>query len=82
MHYNANSTEIDENTDYPVIDLMESQKGVVNKGGTMRLGTWNCNLAEAVKWLRYMEGSRSRSATVTDLSLTTNSKQRFLKMEL
>ena len=31
-HPNANSTEIDENTDYPVIDLMESQKGVVNKG--------------------------------------------------
>ena len=45
MHPNANSTEIDEKTDYPVIDLMESQKGVVNKGGTMRLGTWNCDLA-------------------------------------
>ncbi|MGB1361748.1 MAG: CTP synthase [Flavobacteriaceae bacterium] len=49
MHPNANSTEIDENTDYPVIDLMESQKGVVNKGGTMRLGTWNCNLAQGSK---------------------------------
>jgi CTP synthase len=49
MHTNANSTEIDENTDYPVIDLMESQKGVVNKGGTMRLGTWNCNLTQGSK---------------------------------
>ena len=49
MHTNANSTEIDENTDYPVIDLMESQKGVVNKGGTMRLGTWNCNLTRGSK---------------------------------
>ena len=49
MHTNANSTEIDENTDYPVIDLMESQKGVVNKGGTMRLGKWNCNLTRGSK---------------------------------
>ena len=48
-HKNANSTEIDENTDYPVIDLMESQKGVVNKGGTMRLGTWDCELIEGSK---------------------------------
>ncbi|MAG19485.1 MAG: CTP synthetase [Flavobacteriaceae bacterium] len=49
MHTNANSTEIDENTDYPVIDLMESQKGVVKKGGTMRLGKWNCNLTKGSK---------------------------------
>ena len=48
-HPNANSTEIDQNTDYPVIDLMESQKGVVNKGGTMRLGTWNCDLVQGSK---------------------------------
>src|SRR5699024_2503517 len=34
----ANSTEFDESTDYPVIDLMETQKNVENKGGTMRLG--------------------------------------------
>jgi CTP synthase len=46
MHSNANSTEIDENTDYPVIDLMESQKDVINKGGTMRLGSWKCDLSE------------------------------------
>ena len=48
-HKNANSTEINENTDYPVIDLMESQKGIVNKGGTMRLGTWDCKLIEGSK---------------------------------
>ena len=48
-HKNANSTEINENTDYPVIDLMESQKGVVNKGGTMRLGSWDCELIEGSK---------------------------------
>ncbi|MFL2577179.1 MAG: CTP synthase [Flavobacteriaceae bacterium] len=49
MQPNANSTEIDENTDYPVIDIMESQKGVVNKGGTMRLGSWDCDLTKGSK---------------------------------
>ena len=38
----ANSTEMDENTKYPVISLMEEQKDITNKGGTMRLGAWKC----------------------------------------
>jgi len=38
----ANSIEMDESTTNPVINLMESQKHVVNKGGTMRLGAWDC----------------------------------------
>ena len=46
---NANSIEIDESTEYPVINLMESQKGIVNKGGTMRLGSWDCSLTEDSK---------------------------------
>ena len=46
---NANSIEIDESTEYPVINLMESQKGIVNKGGTMRLGSWDCNLTKDSK---------------------------------
>ncbi|WP_115461562.1 CTP synthase [Winogradskyella aurantiaca] len=40
----ANSTEMEEGTPHPVIDLMESQKTIVDKGGTMRLGAWACNL--------------------------------------
>lgn len=40
----ANSTEMDENTAYPVINLMEAQENIENKGGTMRLGAWKCNL--------------------------------------
>jgi len=40
----ANSTEMDPQTAYPVIDLMEDQKNVVNMGGTMRLGTYDCTL--------------------------------------
>jgi CTP synthase len=39
----ANSTEIDPQTPYPVIDLMPDQKGV-QMGGTMRLGLWPCQL--------------------------------------
>jgi CTP synthase len=40
----ANSTEMDPETKYPVIDLMNDQKSIENKGGTMRLGSWKCNL--------------------------------------
>jgi CTP synthase len=40
----AHSSEIDLKTPHPVIDLMEEQKGVMNKGGTMRLGLFPCNL--------------------------------------
>jgi CTP synthase len=40
----ANSVEMDENTSNPVINLMEEQKTVVDKGGTMRLGAWKCKL--------------------------------------
>ena len=43
---NANSTEMDADTEHPVIDLMESQKTITDKGGTMRLGAWNCKLTE------------------------------------
>lgn len=38
----AHSTEIDHKTKYPVIDLMEEQKSVIDKGGTMRLGGYKC----------------------------------------
>ena len=44
----ANSTEIDPNTPYPVIDLMPDQKGV-EMGGTMRLGLWPCCLQPGTK---------------------------------
>ena len=44
----ANSTEIDPDTPYPVIDLMPDQKGV-ELGGTMRLGLWPCRLQPGTK---------------------------------
>ncbi|HEX8268589.1 MAG TPA: CTP synthase [Flavobacterium sp.] len=43
-HKDANSTEMNEGTSHAVIDLMEEQKIVTDKGGTMRLGAWKCDL--------------------------------------
>lgn len=40
----ANSSEFDENTSDPVIDIMEEQLGIINKGGTMRLGAYPCEI--------------------------------------
>ncbi len=45
----ANSTEFDPETPYPVIDLMPEQKGIDKKGGTMRLGAYKCTLIEGTK---------------------------------
>ncbi len=42
----ANSTEMVESTVHPVINLMEAQKNIINKGGTMRLGAWDCEIKE------------------------------------
>jgi CTP synthase len=42
----GNSIEMDENTKHPVINLMASQKDVVKKGGTMRLGAWDCEISK------------------------------------
>lgn len=42
----ANSTEMDSKTSFPVIDLMEEQKSISNMGGTMRLGAYDCQLKE------------------------------------
>jgi CTP synthase len=41
----AHSTEMDPETPYPVIDLMEGQKDITEKGGTMRLGAYDCDTA-------------------------------------
>jgi CTP synthase len=42
----ANSTEMNEETSNPVIALMENQKTITDKGGTMRLGSWKCDISE------------------------------------
>ena len=45
----ANSTEFNKSTKYPVIDLMESQKAIKIKGGTMRLGAYECKIKTGTK---------------------------------
>ena len=42
----ANSTEMNESTNHAVINIMEEQKNITDKGGTMRLGAWKCKLKE------------------------------------
>ncbi|MBN1598022.1 MAG: CTP synthase [Bacteroidales bacterium] len=45
----AHSTEMERKTPYPVIDLMEEQKGITEKGGTMRLGGYPCKIKKGSK---------------------------------
>jgi len=45
----ANSTEMNPGTTNPVIDLLESQKKITHKGGTMRLGAYPCKLTAGTK---------------------------------
>jgi CTP synthase len=49
----ASSTEIDEKSPHPVVDLMPDQRGITDKGATMRLGTYPCVLSD---------GTRARTA--------------------
>mgnify|MGYP006277164063 CR=1 FL=1 len=45
----AHSTEMDEETNFPVIDIMEEQKDIEEMGGTMRLGAYSCALTKGSK---------------------------------
>jgi len=45
----ANSTEVDPQTPHPVVDLMPDQRGVTDKGATMRLGSYPCVLKPGTK---------------------------------
>lgn len=54
----ANSSEFDESTPDPIIHIMEEQKGISEKGGTMRLGSYECKLKTGSK-TREAYGSES-----------------------
>jgi CTP synthase len=45
----ANSSEFDEESEYPIIDIMPDQKNIENMGGTMRLGKYTCKLTKHSK---------------------------------
>ena len=80
----ANSTEFDENTTHPVIDLMEEQRGVTQKGGTMRLGAYPCVLAKGSLASKLYASAKlstlnsqllnSKLSTLNSKLLTLNSK--------
>ena len=67
----AHSTEFNELTKHPVIDLMPEQVGITKKGGTMRLGKYPCQLAEGSRSAASVRRDESSpSATGTDMSST------------
>lgn len=49
LKLSASTTELDPKTKHPVIDLMEDQKKITDKGGTMRLGSYTCKLKKGSK---------------------------------
>jgi len=48
-HEDANSSEFDRSTEYPIIDLMIEQRSITDMGGTMRLGLYPCELQAGSK---------------------------------
>ena len=70
---NAGSTEQHADTDFPIIDLMTDQKTIATKGGTMRLGSWDCQLvagstiAKSYHRLKIKERHRHRYEINNDL---------------
>ena len=58
----AHSTEFDRETTHPVIDIMEEQKRIVDIGGTMRLGGYDCHIVEGsrVRDIYGVEKTRER----------------------
>lgn len=49
LKLDASSSELNPKTKYPVIDMMEEQKKITTKGGTMRLGSYACKLKKGTK---------------------------------
>ena len=64
----ADSTEFNEHTSHPVIDLMEEQRGITQKGGTMRLGAYPCVLRKGTLAAKLY-------GTTKDAKYTKNEKQ-------
>jgi CTP synthase len=63
----ANSTEFDKATPHPVINIMEEQKKIIDKGATMRLGSYECHV---------LPGTRAGRAYKTD-SIRERHRHRF-----
>ena len=66
----ANSTEFDPRPAHPVINMMEEQKKIIDKGATMRLGSYECALTRRTAWIRSASAIAiaTRSTTPTSRS--------------
>ena len=82
---NANSTELDSNTPYPVVDILENQKDVTEKGGTMRLGAQkivvkkDTRLYDAYKQEEIFERYRHRFH-IQEKFITSEAKEKGLRV--
>ncbi|MBR3956238.1 MAG: CTP synthase, partial [Kiritimatiellae bacterium] len=77
----ANSTEFDENTTHPVIDLMEEQRGVTQKGGTMRLGAYPCVLKKGTLAAKLYGTTKDTKYTKNENALSCVSCISWLKQD-
>jgi len=79
--HDANSTEFDPDTTHPVIDLMESQRGVTQKGGTMRLGAYPCVLRKGSLAAKLYGTTKDTKYTKNDNALSCVSCISWLKQK-
>jgi len=77
----ANSTEFDEHTTHPVIDLMEEQRGVTQKGGTMRLGAYPCVLRKGTLAAKLYGTTKDTKYTKNEDALSCFSCISWLKQD-
>lgn len=73
----ADSTEMNPDTPHPVIDMMESQKKITMKGGTMRLGSYPCVLRKIPWLMKSMGFPKSLKDTVTAGNLIISTSMHF-----
>ena len=72
----ANSAEMDEQTPHNVIDIMEDQKNITDMGGTMRLGAYDCQLAEGSRTAEAYTAAANSSLFTLHSSLTIQERHR------
>ncbi len=73
----ANSTEFDPKAEYPVISLLEEQLGIVEKGGTMRLGAYPCIIKENTKAFQEYKKTKITERHRHRFEFTIQYKQEF-----
>ncbi len=73
----ANSSEMSSDTQHPVINLMEGQKAVTNLGGTMRLGSYDCELREGSRTAKAYRSVASCGTAGKILTVSERHRHRY-----